>query len=160
MSLNVLESLKPQLKKAVDFMKQHEPLFNKISKKIGDGIGFAFNRIGKGISFIQVNIMPGVLKSFNHFKDIGQNVFTKMSQVINKHKPTFMKLRNMCYDIGAFLKSGIDAARPVINWLIVEGIPKVIDIIFGLIGKAMEFYEYIKNNWDDWNWYKTKKIIK
>jgi phage-related protein len=81
-------------------------------------------------------------------KDVALESFNNIQEAVISNQPVLLRLQDVIQDVGKFLKEAFEKAKPIIEWIVTNGLPEVINVIGFVVDKAIDFYEYIRDNWE------------
>lgn len=91
-------------------------------------------------------------KAFTWVKDVATESFGKIQAVISENSGKFEAFGVAVKDVGGkvkdILEKGLEAVKPIIEWIATEGLPKAVDALGEVAEKATEIYNFITENWE------------
>ncbi len=130
---------------------------NKALPLIVDGLSYAMemfdkagpvaNRFKERLQVLSP-IIDIIRNSAIWLKDTGVDSFNAIRDAISKNIPQVENLDEKIQIAASMLENGFEAAKPIIEWIGTEGIPKAIEIMVEMHEKAKDVYNFIKSNWN------------
>lgn len=154
----------PLQAKFAKFFTKQIPKIQKITLKFIDKIERGFDVVSSAYNKVRPYmdkfkdkiascspIIANISDKINWLKDIGITAFNNIRKAIDENRPTIEKVRKLITNIAEKVQNNLskafEAAKPVIEWLINDGLPIAVDFLAEIVDKAADVYNFINDNW-------------
>lgn len=140
-------------------IKGIEPYMTPVINLFAEKLPMATEKFSEGMTAMIDKAIPiftklkeGADKTFSWVSEIAQKSFGKIQAVLVENSETFEAFGRTVEDLGGKIKDifskGLEAVKPIIEWIATDGLPMVIGVLGEVSGKASELYTFITEKWE------------